>query len=393
VIESTKTYITNFQNNKKVYFRKQLLPFLLIVSLMGLVVLNYIRDLSDTVQELRHYQDVQSATTDELVVMFKSQRDEAVIKVFDKQKEVDQKSQELEKVTKDLNSKDQELTAKIQELKSKETEVLDLQKKISNQEAQLAANSTELNQLRSRPPLFSFDNESSLPDFEDKKNQVQDVVSSAYDEVANLYGQPYLLHSITITFVDNFSIEGASGEIQINNSSKGLSIDIRLRDFSKTNFNDVNAIIHEIIHSFHGIGVFDTTVYEEGMTTAATDVVLANLITSGKVPNFSHLYLTLSTSNYNSYNNSLSVPAESEAFYNSSNISKFYQMSGMAWYKLYEADHGFFKKFNEEYYSHIQNGETGDDELVKSIIKNNISTVEDSSIDSYLANQKVFNPN
>ena len=165
-----------------------------------------------------------------------------------------------------------------------------------------------------------------------------------------------------------------------------------MRDFDKTNFNDVNAIIHEIIHSFHGIAVLDTTVYEEGITTAAADVVLANLISSGKVPNFSHLYLTLSKNSYNSYNNSLSVPADSEAFYNSDNISKFYQMAGMAWYKLYEADHAFFKKFNEDYYSHIQNGETGDDSLVKSLIKKNISTIEGTSIDSYLSSQKVFNP-
>lgn len=374
------------------YFRKQLLPFFLIVSLMGLVVLNYIQDLSSTVQELSFYQEVQSATTDELVVMFKKQRDAAVIKVLNKQKEVDEKSKELEKVTNDLNTKDKELAAKIQELKSKEIEVTDLQKKISNQEAQLAANSSELNQLRSRPPLFSFNNESSLADFEAKKSQVQDVVTSAYDEIVNLYGQPYLLHSITITFVDNFTIEGASGEIQINNSSKGLSIDIRLRDFSKTNFDDVNAIIHEIVHSFHGIAVLDTTVYEEGITTAATDVVLANLISSGKVPDFGHLYLTLSEKSYDSYNSNLNIPAESEAFYNSANIGKFYQMAGLAWHKLYEADHGFFKKFNEEYYPHIQNGETGDDELVKSVIKKNLTAVEGSSIDSYLSSQKAFNP-
>lgn len=391
-MDSTETFITNTKNNKKIYFRKQLLPFLLIVSLMGLAVLNYIRDLSGTVDELTYYQAEQSANTDQLVLMLKEKRNAAELAALEKQKAIDEKTAELTKISGELSVKEKELTDKIDELKTKENEVSELQEKISNQESQLAANSTELNRLRSRPPLFSFNNESSLSDFESKKSQVQDVVTSAYDEIINIYGQPYLLHSVTITFVDNFSISGASGEIRIANSAQGLSIDIRLRDFDKNNFNDVSAIIHEIIHSFHGIAVFNTTVYEEGITVAATDVVLTRLISKNKLPNFGSLYLTISESTYNSYNNSLNVHSDSEAFYGSSNVGKVYQMAGFAWTKLYEADQNFFKEFNEEYYTSIQSGEQGNNNLVKSIIKNKISSVDGQTIDNYLSDQKVFNP-
>lgn len=392
-MNSNGTYITNWQNNKKIYFRKQLLPFLLIISLMGLAVLSYIRDLSLTVKELRYYQEQQSKTTDELVVMFKTQRDAAEIEVAKKQKEIDKKSVELNKISTDLAKKETELTTKIQELKSKENEISTLQKKISNQESQLAFNSAELNQLRSRPPLFSFNNESSLTDFENKKAQIKDVVTSAYDIITEIYSQPYLLHSITITFVDNFSINGASGEIKITNSAQGLSIDIRLKDFNKNDFNDVSAIIHEIIHSFHGVAVFETTVYEEGITVAATDVVLARLISDKKISDFGYLYLVISQTTYDSYNDTLNIPSDSIAFYNSPDVSKYYQMAGLAWSKLYQANSNFFKEFNNEYYSNIQNGESGDSNLVQSIIKNKVSTVSGQSIDSFLASQKAFNPN
>lgn len=392
-MNSNGTYITNWQNNKKIYFRKQLLPFLLIIVLMGLAVLSYIRELGLTVKELRYYQEQQSKTTDKLVVMFKSERDTAEIEVTQKQKEIDQKSDELNKVSTDLAKKEIELTAKIQELKSKENEIATLQKKISNQESQLASNSAELNQLRSRPPLFSFNNESSLADFENKKAQVKDVVTSAYDVIAEIYGQPYLLHSVTITFVDNFSINGASGEIKITNSAQGLAIDIRLKDFNKNDFDDVSAIIHEIIHSFHGVAVFETTVYEEGMTVAATDVVLAHLISDKKISDFGYLYLVISQATYDSYNSTLNIPTDSTAFYDSPDVSQYYQMAGLAWSKLYQANPNFFKEFNNEYYSHIQNGESGDNNLVQSIIKNKISTVAGQPIDNFLVSQKVFNPN
>lgn len=383
-------FITNYKKTedgetKKIYFRRQLLPFILIISFMGLIVLREIKILSLTVDELIFYQDEQSRQTSDIIEDFKTQRNKAEIKLDQKIKEIKIKNTELTKITDELKDKESLL-------EKKEAEVASLQNQIKNQESQLATNSQELEKLRTRPPLFSFRNQSSQTDIENKKNQVRDLVTNAYDAIVEVYGLPYLLHSVTITFVDNFSINGASGEILISNSENGLSVDIRLKDFDVNNFHDVNAVIHEIIHSFHGVGVFETTVYEEGIAVAATDVVLAKLVSQKKLPQFDSLYLTISEDTYNSWNQSLSIPSNHESFYQSNDVTKYYQMAGFAWMKIYENDRNFFKNFNERYYQHVQKGETGNNELVKSIIKEVITVINGQPIETYLANQKAFNP-
>lgn len=392
LLESTQTYITNNQNGKRISFRKQLLPFLLIVCLFGLAVLNKIRELSYTVDEITYYQNLQSQNTHELVEIFKQQRNKAKLDLETKKKEIDQKNSEIEKINHDLIDKESQLSSKIKELQSTQAEVLNLQNQISKQESQLAANSSELEKLRSRPPLFTFNNESSLADIENKKNEVKNVVTNAYDVINEVYGQPYLLHSIIITFVDNFSIDGASGEINITNSSEGLVINIRLKDFDKNNFNDVGAIIHEIIHSFHGIAVFDTTVFEEGITVGATDVVMAKLIKQDKITDFKQLYLTISDSTYRSLNNTINIPSDNNNFYSSANVTKYYQMAGYAWNELYDENNNFYKEFNNAFYTLIQHGKSASNDLVKNIIKEIIPSVNGQPIDSWLAAQKAFNP-
>lgn len=385
-------FITNIRNNKKIYFRKQLWPFLLVVVLIGYVVFLQVLELNSTVDELIAYQDRQSQFASKTIAHFQSQRDRAQTEVELKKAEIAKKNQELQKVNKSLQTKETELAQKIKDLSETQNQIKLLQTQIANQESQLAANSDELNQLRSRPPLFSFRNESSLNNIEEKKAQVKDVVTNAYDYVVGIYGSPYLLHSITITFVDNFTVDGAAGEIKISNSSEGLAIDIRLQDFDKNNFNDVNAVIHEIIHSFHGIAVFDTTVYEEGITVAATDIVLSKMIAAGKLPDYGQLYISINKNTYDNWNAIYQIPEDYNAFYNSPNVTKFYQMAGFAWNELYKSDNNFFKSFNEKFYNYIQNGEDASNDLVKSIISEVVSTAYGQAINSFLSKQRVFNP-
>ena len=67
-------------------------------------------------------------------------------------------------------------------------------------------------------------------------------------------------------------------------------------------------------------------------------------------------------------------------------------MAGFAWNELYKSDSNFFKTFNENYYNHIQKGENGTDDLVKLVIAQTISQVNEQNITTFLDNQKVFNP-
>jgi hypothetical protein len=278
------------------------------------------------------------------------------------------------------------------QLDEKAQQLKDADSQLQSQKDQLASNSTELQQLRNRPPLFSFQNRSSLANIDQKEADVKEIVSSTYDYIQQLYGKPYLLHSITITFVDAFTIAGASGEIQITNSSQGVSIDIHLKDFDKTNPQDVETIRHEMIHGFRGVAVIDTSALEEGSTVAATDVTLANMVADGKLPVTSP-YITLTEAQYNSYNNSLFVYADNDRFYHDPNISRVYQMIGYAWYQLYKADHSFFLKFNDAYYARLQKGQKVDPAGVRDIIASIVPQVGGVPIAQYLQNNRAFNPN
>ncbi|HSI20719.1 MAG TPA: hypothetical protein VLA04_03375 [Verrucomicrobiae bacterium] len=294
--------------------------------------------------------------------------------------------EQIAQMNSQLKTIESDLVTKTQLLK-------DAEGQLAKQKDQLATNSSELEKLRDRPPLFSFQNESSLPDIEAKKAAVKEVVTSAYDYIQNLYGQPYLLNSITITFVDGFSIAGASGEIEISNGPKGIAIDIHIKDFDKNDFQDVSTIIHETIHGFHGIGVFDISAMEEGITVAATDAVMSRMIADGKLPKFSRLYLIITESQYADYNSRFTIAADNDDFYGNSQISKIYQLLGAAWYKLYAADSDFFKKFNQAYYSKVQKGETVDAAGVRDIIASIVPTVGSTSISAFLQQNRAFNPN
>lgn len=299
---------------------------------------------------------------------------------------------EIAAATARLTELEKDLKNKSDQLATQQALLTQSEDQLKAQKNQLATNAAELESLRLRPPLFSFQNKSSLSDINQKEADVKEVITAAYDYIRNLYGQPYLLNSITITFVDSFSIEGSSGEIVIQNSSKGINIDIHLKDFDKNSFQDVNTIIHEIIHGFHGIAVFDSSALEEGMTVAATDAVMSKMIKDGKLPNFEHLYIVLSDEKYNSYNKIYKIPADNDAFYSMPDVGKIYQVIGKAWYQLYEQNPDFFFNFNKTYYPSIQNGHKADTALVLDVIRQTVPKVRSTDIQTYLSANIAFNP-
>ncbi len=290
--------------------------------------------------------------------------------------ELEAKKAELDKAKTDLEKTNQDLSEKTKSLDS-------ANKKIKDQESQISANSTELSRLRSRPPLFTFNVEAShLVNSEQKKQDVQDVVSAAYDTIVDIYSKPYLLHQVTISFVDSFSNPNAAAEIVIENGKDGLSLTIKLKDFDKNNFNDVNAIIHEIIHSFHGLAVLSPTAYEEGITVAATDAVMEKLSADGKIPSFKPLYIRISSSQYVAAS---PLPANDTTFYTSDDVADYYQVAGYGWYQIYKADTSFFKTFNEKIYDKKRAGEEITTPIVLQALHESIhGSVQGKSADDWL---------
>ena len=324
---------------------------------------------------------------------------------------IEQRNQELEKQVESMALAQKEdqatLAAQKKEITDTAAKLADLQKQlqdsndqlaskekqISDQQSQLTSNASELASLRSRPPLFSFQNQSTLADVQTKQDDVKAVVSDAYSYIEQIYGEPYLLNSVTIDFVDALSIAGSSGETIISNGPKGLSITIRLKDFDKNSFQDINTVIHEMIHGFHGLAVFQSSALEEGITVAATDAVMTKMMAAGKIPPFTHLYLTTTPTTYSLWNQSLNVYADNNAFYSDTNVSEVYQLIGTAWYKLYQQDNQFFKNLNAQYYPQIQQGKNATTGLVLNSIRAVISNVGGESINTYLAENRAFAPN
>jgi archaellum component FlaC len=277
-------------------------------------------------------------------------------------------------------------------LETTERELNKATSQLNSQQSQLASNATELEALRNRPPLFSFRNQSSEISRADEELAVKTLVTTAYQYLQTLYGRPYLLNQVTISFVDSFSIAAATGETVISNGPSGLSVDIRMKDFSLDSQDDVTTLIHELIHTFHGVAVFDDAALEEGITVSATDAVLEQLIRDGHIPRYPYLYLRSSEAQLTRWNTTLSIPAGSTAFYSGDEVSLRYQLVGSAWMRLYRADSAFFSKFNAAYYSHIQRGEKATAELVRQIIKEVMPLYNNQPIQDYLNSQSAFNP-
>lgn len=306
------------------------------------------------------------------------------------------KADQLNKTTLDLQKKQiADATTKLADLESqvsqKNSELSTKDQQIKNQQDQLSTNATELQQLRDRPPLFSFQNQSSN-DVAQSEKEVKQVMTDAYSYIQDVYGKPYQALKVTITFVDSFSIVGSAGEIVITSDKNGYTLNIHLKSFNKNNFQDVNTLIHETVHAFRGIGVLDSSALEEGSTVAATDAIMAKMTKDGKIPDFGHLYLNVSDVQYQAWNSSLTVFADNQAFYKDPQVAKVYQLIGRAWYNLYQADPTFFKDFNAALYSHLEKGESGDAPLVLDLIRATVKKVGSTTIDDYLANNRAFNP-
>ncbi len=284
--------------------------------------------------------------------------------------ELAKKQAELNTLSQDLESKKKEVEAKAAELSTKQKDLAAAQKRIDDQKSQLETNSGELAKLRNRPPLFSFQIQSSkLADAEQKKAAVKQIVTAAYDTIEEVFGKPYLLSGVTISFVEELSNPKASGEIVISNSDKGLSLTIKLLDFDQNDFDDVNTIIHEIVHAFDGVGSPIVAAQAEGKTVAITDAVMKRMIASGKLPQFNPLYIRISEAEFAQKQASLSIPRDSSAFYSSDLVTDYYQVLGKAWYKLYEQDSNFFKKVNEKLFAKKNDGQEITEEVVLSAVR------------------------
>lgn len=292
----------------------------------------------------------------------------------------------------DIAKKDAALADLDKQLAETTTQLTTLSAKLKTQESQLAANSAELQALRSRPPLFKFESATSR-DVSTAKADVETVVTAAYSVIQSVYGQPYILHQVTIQFVDSLSIPGAVGEIEIENSSEGISITIKLTDFDKNDAEDINTIVHEIIHAFHGLAALDAPVTEEGITVAATDVVMAKLASQGTTSDFGS-FVYISDSQAAALNSSLGQPPDDSSFYSLSKttVQQYYQLAGWSWAQLSKGDTGFYERFNEALYSKVSGGLRPTPSLVRSTISQVKPTINGQATSDWLATQVIFNP-
>lgn len=309
---------------------------------------------------------------------YKEERDDA-------QASVAEKNQQLANLNTELSAKTKQLTEAEAQLASTNT-------KLKSQEAQLAANSSEISQLRGRPPLFSFQ-KTTTRDVTSDEADVRAIVSAAYDTINTIYGSPYILHQIIINFVNqgDLDIPGASAQITITNSREGLTMEVKLPSFDKNSYENVNTIVHEIIHGFHGLAALDAPVMEEGITVAAADAVMSRLYQNGVISH-SQSFISLTAEQASQLNSSLTVPYASSAFYNMSNVGTYYNLSGWAWQQFYKTNNQFFIQFNASIYAKAINGVTLSPSVVRDTIKESISTVNGEGIDSFIAGQITLNP-
>lgn len=317
-----------------------------------------------------------ASTNLNLALKYKAERDDLQLSVAEKNTQLKQLNSDLATAKKELGSAQRQLTT--------------LNDQIKSQKSQLSSNSAELDALRARPPLFKFVS-STGRDVSADETAVKEIVAKAYDAISSIYGKPYLLNQIKIDFTDSLQINGAVGEINIANSSNGIEITIKLINFDRSSPEDVNTLVHELIHGFHGVAALESPALEEGITIAATEAVLARLNDQGTITDIP-AFITLSQDEASTLNSNLGQPSSSSTFYSSPKVSVYYQLAGWSWYQLYRSDHNFFQNFNEALYQKVQQGENVTNETVRNLIRNSVSSVNGQSSSDFVAEQIMFNP-
>lgn len=308
------------------------------------------------------------------------------------QDELTAAKEDIEQKDARLADLDKQLADATAKLKKADSDLTTLNAQVKSQESQLAKNSSELQALRDRPPLFKFESATGR-DVATAKSDVETVVTKAYDIITNLYGQPYILHQVTIRFVDSLGIAGAVGEIEIENSAEGISITIKITDFSKNNASNVDTIVHEIIHAFHGVAALNAPVMEEGITVAATDEVMSRLAAQGVIGAVSP-YIHITDDEAINLNATLGVPPSDSSFYSlpKSTVQQFYQLTGWTWRRLATSRSDFYRSFNEALYSQVSSGNKATPSLVRTIAGQTAGVVDSQGAAVWLAGQIVFNP-
>lgn len=309
------------------------------------------------------------------------------VKLASTEQDLAKNLEELKKSQDDLKKTQTEIAAKKKENDS-------LSGKIKNQESQISANSSELEKLRARPPLFLVENKSSVSGSETAITELKTVVEAAFDEIRSLYGEAYLLNQVTVQLVDSLSRPNLAGEIVIQNSKEGIKYTIKIKKFSSGSYLDVTTIVHEIIHAFHGIAFLEPVAYEEGITVAATEEIVSVLVGRGVVPNFSTRYLRISPEREAELeaDANFTIPANTDSFYGSDQTSTNYQMTGRAWQSLAGGDRGFYKRFNEALYSKVRSGSEVNKVVVLDTVKQVKQEVSGKPIGEYTSSKKAFNP-
>jgi len=300
--------------------------------------------------------------------------------------------QERDLAQEDIAKKDARLADLDKQLSETTTQLASLNAQVKAQASQIAQNSAELQALRDRPPLFKFESATSR-NVAQAKADVEDIVTKAYTEIQNIYGAPYILHQVTIKFVDALSIPGAVGEIEISNSAEGISITIKITDFNKTDSENVDTIIHEIIHAFHGISALNAPVTEEGITVATTDAVMGKLATQGTIQAFSP-YVSLTDDEAANLNVSLGNPPGDSSFYNlpKETVQSYYELAGWSWQQIYQEDANFLKSFNEALYNKVSKGFSPTPAVVRTTIAEVKPAIRGMPTADWLATQVIFNP-
>jgi len=353
------------------------LLFIFSATLNGILAISFgYTKLAAARLQTTHDESISSALKQ--TTQYKQERDDA-------QASVAQKNEQLT----NLNA---ELSAKTKHLTEVETQLASTTAKLKTQEAQLAANSSELEQLRGRPPLFSFQKSTSR-DVASDEADVRAIVTAAYDTIAAVYGDPYILHQITINFVDtdDLDIPGASAQITISNSSQGLTMEVKLPGFDKDSFENVNTIVHEIIHGFHGLAALNAPVMEEGITVAATDTVMSKLFQQGVITH-SENFITLTAEQANQLNGSLDQPSATSSFYQSPRVGTYYNLAGWSWQQFYEEDSQFFSKFNTALYNKSVAGASLTPAVVREVIAQTVTSVNGQPVADFVNGQITLNP-
>lgn len=222
--------------------------------------------------------------------------------------------------------------------------------------------------------LFRGENELTFEYSDDwqgeQLEQLKAAIASIYPKVKELYGSPAFSNTVKI-IRDNSHPEYAGYYVPATNTL-ALNVD------SIENFNSANyafeVVIHEMTHAFHDDYCFLNKPWEEGMTQAATTIVLNKMTGQNKSIGWISSY---------EENNFPSWFQTNWSFYIDTVFP--YRQGAAAWAKIYYENKDFFKNINKKYYeASLDHGSK------EKVLFDTISTVEGLPTTEWYAQQQIF---